>query len=368
MMSKNFGIYVHFPFCEQKCLYCDFASFVCDHKIKEQYLKSLKEEILNFKSDREVSSIYFGGGTPSSISFSYIEEILEIIREKFILKKNVEITIECNPNSTDREKLRRYKEIGINRLSIGVQSFDDKILKEMGRLHNSSQAIEVIKLAKKIGFKNISVDLMVGFKGQTERALLQDISTLSDLKIPHVSIYMLQIEEGASLYKRIREGKTSVLNDDECERIFEKGVEFLKSKGYQRYEISNFAKKGRESKHNRNYWLNGEYIGFGLGAHSFIGGKRIANPVTFEKYFNKEAPLIEELTNKEQIEEIIMLGLRCKYGFKINDLKKMGYNLEKNKEYFSYINKKILRKERGRIFLNPEYYDVSNTIICNLLP
>lgn len=365
-MNKNFGVYVHIPFCGKKCIYCDFASFVSKNETKKIYFDELEREILSFNQEREVSTIYFGGGTPSSVDVACIEKVFNAIKSKFIIKKNAEITIECNPNSTDINKLIAYKKMGFNRVSFGVQSLQDRTLKQMGRLHTAHDAIKAISDAKKAGFKNISADLMIGFSKQTLSKLKNDITVLSDLGVDHISLYMLQIEEGASLYAKLKNNEAEVLDEDKCEKIFSGAVEFLNKLGYSRYEISNFAKKGKQSRHNSHYWCLGEYVGFGLGAHSYLDGKRIANSNSLDGYYAQNKK-VEELSVKEQITELIMLGLRCSFGVSLKKLRHMGYNLEENKSCKMFLENGILSLKRGRVYLNPRYYDVSNSIICDLI-
>lgn len=366
-MNKSFSIYIHIPFCEKKCIYCDFASFVAKEDVKEKYFASLLDEIKSCKYQGKVRTIYIGGGTPSSVDEKYIKNILDEIRNKFEVQKNVEITIECNPNSATEEKLKFYKNIGINRISFGVQSLDDKILKIIGRLHNKNQAIDAIKTAKKMGFENISADIMIGLPGQTKSKLLSDAKTLLDLGINHISTYMLQLEEKAPLTRLVEKGVLKVPSDDKCVALYEALVAFLKKQDFERYEISNFAKSKTYSKHNLAYWQRREYLGFGLSAHSFVEGKRFANSKNMQDYLNRKNIECEKLSKEDEITEIIMLGLRCKLGFKISDLKKLGYDITKNKAYAEFLEKNILIKIGNVLRLNEDYYGVSNSVICGLL-
>ena len=368
MKHKEFGIYIHIPFCERKCVYCDFASFSSKETVIKDYFNRLKEEILQFDGEYEVSTVYFGGGTPSSVDVEYIDEIFKTLKSKFKLKKHIEATIECNPNSISKEKLLKYRKMGFNRISIGIQSFDNEILKVMGRLHDSNQAISAIKLAKEAGFKNISVDLMFGFRGQKIENIQQDIKLLSDLDVSHISAYMLQIEEKTPLYKMLKNNELKILSEDECESLYSKAVKILEDYGYKRYEISNFARNGQESRHNRNYWLLSEYVGFGLGAHSYLNNKRISNSKLLSNYSKNLDIKTENLSNNDKITEKIMLGLRCRFGVLIKDLNKLGYDIEKNPNFEIYIKNEILFRVGNKFFLNPIYYNVSNSIICNLIP
>ena len=366
-MNKQFSVYIHIPFCEQKCLYCDFASFVCGEQVKEKYFNALVNEIEKSHYSGKVKTIYFGGGTPSSVDEKYIKMVLDAIKKKFEIAKYAEVTIECNPNSVRLEKLSFYKKIGINRISFGVQSLQNKTLKKIGRLHDKRQALEAIKLAKEAGFKNISADLMIGLPEQTRGQLLSDARELITLGINHISTYMLQLEGEAPITKMVERGEIVVPNDDRCVELYENLTKFLSENGFERYEISNFAKDKRYSKHNLAYWQRKEYLGFGLSAHSFVNGKRFANSKKMQDYLNYKNIVTEKLSKEDEITEIIMLGLRCKFGFSLKGLKHFGYDITKNEAYEQFLQKNILIKHGDLVKLNEKYYGVSNSVICELL-
>lgn len=365
---NKIGIYVHIPFCESKCIYCDFASSVCNLETKQKYFESLISEIKNCRDKRAVSTIYFGGGTPSSVNVSDIKKVLDAIYENFDIDKNAEITIECNPNSATFEKLEEYRKMGFNRISFGVQSLHDETLKLIGRRHNSMQAFEAIDNAKKAGFKNISADLMIGLPGQSEEDLISDAEKLVNLNIKHISAYMLQVEENTPLFKKVESGEIIVPDEDECVKMYEALVKFLAKNGLNRYEISNFSREGWNSQHNMNYWKMGEYLGFGLAAHSFINSTRIANPCNMSDYLNRKGIVKEKIDNRESVVELIMLGLRCNAGVDTEKLINLGYDIKNSAYYEKFINKGIIKLEKNMIYLNPEYYGVSNSIICDLIP
>lgn len=367
------GIYVHVPFCERKCIYCAFSSFTNKDSEEEKYISHLTKEIVSTannlaKKSRDVDSIYIGGGTPSILSLHNIELILVAIRQNFIVAKDCEVTIECNPNSISYEKLKFYKKLGINRISLGVQSLYDEDLKFLNRLHNSHQVIDVIKSAKEAGFENISVDLLIGIMGQTKQSFISQLKILKDLGVKHFSCYMLQIEDGTPLKSMLDKNLITLPNDDQSVEIYNACANYLKENGFERYEVSNFALKGYESRHNSKYWLGEDYIGFGLSAHSYINKVRSANSSVFENYYENKKCFEEKLTNEELIEEHIMLGLRCKYGVDKNYLQSLGYNIEKNNNFKELKDKKIILNDKKRLFLNPEYYGVNNYIILKLLP
>ncbi len=356
------GIYVHVPFCNNKCIYCAFASFVADKREQQKYFDHLCREIENCDFlDREVASIYFGGGTPSVVDTEHIIKVMTTIKQHFNILPKAEITIECNPCSTDKEKLKAYKQMGFNRISFGVQSLDDDMLKFLGRRHDRCMALEKIKLAKSEGFDNISADLILGLK---KGDVVHDAQVLIESGVKHISAYMLQIESGTPLEKMLKNKEAEIKTDDETVDNYQNLVEFLQKNGLKRYEISNFALKGYQSKHNKAYWTGRAYLGFGLGAHSFDGDKtRVANPSNFEDYYAGKK-MIEKLTDAERDEEIIMLGLRCEVGFDINQLKK---NILSNPKFQQYLKSGILQKEGKIVKLNPDFYGVSNTIIENLI-
>ena len=366
------GIYILITFCESKCVYCAFSSFVNREK-ENDYFSHLKKEIDNTSKSikdnvKKVDSIYFGGGTPSVISSNKIKAILDCIKENFVINDDCEITIEANPNSLDKQKLVEYKNMGINRLSIGIQSLYDEELNFLGRKHNRNMAIEAIKSGKNSGFENISVDLLIGIKGQTKNRFVCELNELISLGIKHFSCYMLQVEEGTKLYNIVKENEKEILDEDECVKIYEECVRTLEENGFVRYEISNFALNGYESRHNLKYWSGENYIGLGLSAHSYLDGTRFANSNNFEGYFAGEKSLCEKLSDSQRIEELIMLGLRCRLGVDNDKLKQFGYDLTQNEYFKNFVRDCVLIKEGEIIKLNPQYYGVSNFIITRLLP
>ncbi len=356
------AIYVHIPFCESKCVYCAFASFLTGEKEREKYFEVLKKEIAACDfDDRDVQSIYFGGGTPSCVSEEKIASVLETIKKHFRVLENAEITIECNPCSASEKKLASYKNMGINRISFGVQSLDENMLKFLGRRHNKLGALDAIKRATAAGFENISADLLLGLPAGDVK---KDAARLIRNGVKHISAYMLQIEEKTPLKKMVERGKLKLPSDDETADNYQKLASFLQKKGLKRYEISNFALPSYESRHNSAYWTGGQYIGFGLGAHSFDGkNKRWANASNFEDYYAGRVQ-IESLSTSERDEEIIMLGLRCSFGFNIKEL---SFDISKNKSFNELLKQNIIIKNGDIITLNSDFYGVSNSVILKLL-
>lgn len=360
------GIYVHIPFCESKCLYCAFASFAGKNGEQKRYFEKLKQEILSSNFTFKVDSIFIGGGTPSAVDKNFIVEILSAIKSKFEVSDKAEITIEANPNSLDREKLEFYKSIGINRLSIGVQSLDDAVLKKLGRLHNHAQVFDALKEAKRAGFENINCDLLLGLENEKYNFLKKEVKLLKKY-VTHFSCYMLQVEENTHLEKMVLDGSVKLPSDEKTIGNYAKLTKFLQKNGFFQYEISNFAKKGYKCQHNLNYWRRGNYLGFGLGAHSFMDEKRWANGLTFEDYYKGRKSLEEKLTEGQIVEEVIMLGLRCEEGFDKQNLFEKGYDIEKNQNFQEFKKLQILFEDGGKIKINPAYYGASNLVIEKLI-
>ena len=338
---KELGLYIHIPFCKQKCYYCDFVSYAKNEKFFERYIEALLEEMNNFfdNNDTEIKTIYIGGGTPSIIDAKYIEKIMNFFKKRDLLKKTKEITIEVNPGTVDEEKIKCYKKAGINRLSIGLQSTDDNMLKKIGRIHCYKDFLNTYKFAKEAGFDNINVDIMIGLPEQkisNVKNTLEEIINLEPEPPKHISVYSLIVEENTPIEKMINDG-TLELPDEENERNMYWYVKnFLELNGYNHYEISNFAKDGYQSIHNSDCWKQKEYIGFGVAAHSFINDVRFGNTSNLDEYLrnceNKDFEnnrIIDEvekdLFSKEQ--EFMLVGLRMIDGVSIQEFKnKFGEN------------------------------------------
>ena len=338
---KKIGVYIHIPFCKQRCYYCDFISFAKLERLQKEYFKILKEEIGKFfdNNQYEISTIYIGGGTPSFVDAKFIKEVLEQIPNRNIAE---EITIEINPGTASFEKLKLYKEIGINRLSIGLQSTQDRLLKQIGRIHNFEDFLNTYNIAKEVGFDNINVDLMIGLPKQSIQDIKQSLQIVTDLKPKHISVYSLIVEENTKLAKMV-ENKELKLPDEELERnMYWYVKDFLELKEYKHYEISNFAKKGYESKHNLNCWNQEEYIGFGLAAHSYIDNVRFSNTDDFTQYINggwKNKIIQEKQDEISKQKEYMLLGLR----------KIEGISIQKFKEKFAENPIFIFRNELNKL-------------------
>lgn len=320
---KKIGVYIHIPFCKQKCYYCDFVSFAEQEDMQKKYFYILEKEISDFFSKNkkyEVSTIYIGGGTPSFVDENFIKKVL-----KLIPKKNAkEITIEVNPGTVTVEKLEMYKNIGINRLSIGLQSASDILLKQIGRIHNFEDFLNTYKIAEKVGFENINVDLMIGLPNQTIQNIKDSLECIIKLNPKHISVYSLIVEEGTPICKMIEAGSLK-LPDEELERNMYWYVKnYLELTGYTHYEISNFALKNYESKHNLDCWNQEEYAGFGLAAHSYLNNIRFSNTENLEDYlkdFEKSKIIQEKQDENAQKQEYMLLGLRKIEGISIQKFK-----------------------------------------------
>ena len=307
MENKELGIYIHIPFCKQKCYYCDFVSFSNKQNFVENYVEAVKTEINNYFQDKTilerytVTTIYIGGGTPSYIESKYICEIMEVLENN--LKQNkvkfedMEITIEVNPGTVNKEKLEQYKKEKINRLSIGLQSTNNEMLKQIGRIHTYEQFLETYNMAKEVGFENINVDLMIGLPNQTIEDIKRSLKEVIQLNPTHISVYSLIIEEGTVIAQKIENHQLQEM-DEELERNMYWYVKnTLELNGYTHYEISNFAKQGKESKHNLNCWRQKEYIGIGLAAHSYLNSVRYTNTSEIEQYITRMNHLNGQIVN-----------------------------------------------------------------------
>lgn len=325
---KKIGIYIHIPFCIKKCEYCDFVSYCNKKEYVPQYINALKKEIKNnINKEYKITTIYIGGGTPSSIEENYIADIIETIKlnmndEDLKNFENIEVTIEVNPGTVNKEKLQVYKKIGINRLSIGLQETHNELLKSIGRIHTYEEFIKTYKLARKIGFNNINVDLMIALPNQTIQDIKKNLEKITKLNPEHISVYSLILEEGTPFYNKYNENKIK-LPDEELERNMYWYVKnTLENNGYMHYEISNFSKKGFESKHNMNCWNQEEYLGFGVAAHSYNNRIRYSNTNSIEEYIKGSNKIIhEEQTLEDMQKEYMLLGLRKIEGINIQKFK-----------------------------------------------
>lgn len=331
---KSIGVYIHIPFCKRKCYYCDFVSFANKENIFKDYVEALLKEIENANLEKyKIKTVYIGGGTPSILDSEDIGKILDTIRRNS--EENAEITIEVNPGTVTENKLKEYISFGINRISIGLQSSSDKLLKEIGRIHNFKEFLNTYELAKKAGFKNINVDLILGLPSQTLEAIKDTLDKVIFLNPTHISIYSLILEEGTKLEEMINNKELEMIDEDLERNMYWETKRILEENGFKHYEISNFAKPGYESKHNLDCWKQKEYIGFGVAAHSYLESTRYSNIENIEKYIENinngkfaNNIIINEKQNLESMQkEYMLIGLRKIEGVSIREYKnKFGEN------------------------------------------
>ena len=375
---KESSLYIHIPFCDHKCIYCDFYSIITHDGI-QIYLDALKKEIeyfaRNYSAGRKFTTIFFGGGTPSLLAPHEIEEIIFQLKNNFTVSKDAEITLETNPGTVDKEKLKDFLKAGINRISIGIQTFDDEELKFLTRIHNKQTAIETVWLAKEVGFKNISLDLIFNLPKQTKEKWMLNLQTAIALPITHLSAYSLILERGTILNKLVLDKKVVLQDEDYDAELHEMTIEFLNRNNFVQYEVSNFALKGFECRHNLAYWQYKNYLGFGTSAHSFVNGKRWWNysPLKFyvDSVTQKENAVIgEEILSEQQMkEEFIMLALRSK-GLNVNEFnEKFGLDWYKKKknQIETYLENLFLADRNDILSLTPKGYVVCDEIIANLI-
>ncbi len=363
------GLYIHVPFCLRKCPYCDFYSVVFSREAAENYTCAVVRNIERCRGKGiSVDTVYFGGGTPSLLTPRQVGRILEAAHKSFSLEQP-EITMECNPSSSDYDKLCAYRSVGVNRLSFGVQSADDCQLRTLGRLHTFRQACGAVEDAVKAGFFNISCDIMLGLCNQTVDSLRDSVDKISSLPITHISAYMLKIEENTPY--NCDEIKKAVADDEAVSDMYLETVGILEGKGFMQYEISNFAKPGFESRHNLKYWQGDGYIGIGPAAHSFFGGQRYMCPDDVSAFAaNKWQSKLVTDEAPDKLEEYVMLGLRLTEGITLERLSLLGgteFAKKANQTANLLQRHGLCRLDGSRIFLTHRGFLLSNTIISRFL-
>ncbi len=381
-------IYIHIPFCIRKCDYCDFLSFPSDDETRENYVHKLIEEIRYYGSvygragrGEAVSSIFFGGGTPSVLEPAQMTAIMEALGEAFDIEETAEITVECNPGTLTVDKVQTYKSLGINRISLGLQSANDDELKAIGRIHTYDKFLESYNMVREAGFGNVNVDLMSALPGQTMESYKETIEKILALKPEHISAYSLIIEYGTPLYYRIRDLDENLqptgLPDEDTEReMYYMTGRMLEEAGYKRYEISNYAREGYECKHNTAYWRRIDYIGMGLGASSCMDDVRFKNTSDMEDYMSGTFPNLDDeetckLSENDKMSEFMYLGLRMMDGVSKSEFnRQFGRSFD---EVFGDVTAKMENRELicvdndDRIYLTPLGIDVSNTVLAQYL-
>lgn len=372
---KEVALYIHIPFCKQKCFYCDFPSYASLDHLKDDYVDALCKEIEEKVIDYKIKSIFIGGGTPSYLETNQIYKLLKTI-SKLNLTENMEFTMECNPGALEKEKLETMINGGVNRISMGLQAVQNSLLKDIGRIHSFKQFEENFNLAREVGFKNINVDLMFGLPNQKVDEWVESLETIARLNPEHISAYSLIIEEGTAFYKLWERNKLILPSEDDERNMYSITKKILKEHGYNQYEISNYAKPGYECYHNKVYWQCNDYLGVGSASSSFIDGKRIKNIEDVKAYIekiNNNESIIEEIienSKEDNMEEFIFMGLRMNKGISINEFKeRFGIEIysiykdiiEKN------INKNLLVLEKDNLRLTDKGIELSNSVMSDFI-
>jgi oxygen-independent coproporphyrinogen-3 oxidase len=358
------GIYIHIPFCKSKCAYCNFFSLASESKIND-YVEALKKEIVlrkNYLGGETVKTIYFGGGTPSILSVKNIEEILELLNKNYEIVSSPEITLEINPDTIDREKMSSLKKIGVNRMSVGIQSFDDEDLRYLGRRHDSRHAMQVLEDLKQTDFEKITLDLIYGMPTLTEEKWNKNLDIFFSTGITHLSAYALTVEPKTILGQRIEKGELQSVSEEETIRHYNILVERTKENGFEHYEISNFAKEGFRSQHNSIYWRDEKYLGLGPSAHSYDGKSRQWNISNLTKYIQLvgDAELFYEkeiLSTEDKFNEYVMTSLRTSWGCDIEKIERdygKSYAHHFLKNIKKYLENGEMLKENNTYFLSEE--------------
>ena len=379
MQDDKLGLYIHIPFCDRKCDYCDFVSYSMGLDAQHEFKDALFKEIAMYRKQCEkmvFNSIYIGGGTPSVMYEGFIYELSRQIYSNFHLEGEIEFTIEVNPNSVNPKKLMEYLQAGVNRVSVGVQCLDSKLLRNVGRFQTIENIDYTFELLQKMGFINTSADVMIGLPHQSLDAVKNTIEYLVDHNVKHISVYTLQVEENTQLYKNIKMGKVKPLGDAACIKMYELVNDMLKKAGFVRYEVSNFAIPTYESKHNFKYWKDVDYLGLGVSAHSFLEGYRFNNTPRLDEYIEKinngELPVVEKefIRDSERRTEYIMLSLRLATDLNLEKFRKrFKEDLLKTRasQIQALIKNGYVFIDEGYLKIAPQHFYVSNRIILELL-
>ena len=373
------GLYLHIPFCIQKCGYCDFLSAPAGREEREAYVQALEKEIRSygdFAGGYRVSTVFVGGGTPSCLEASQTERIFEVVKDTFEIERMPEISMEMNPGTVTKEKLQAYKNCGINRLSIGLQSVRDSNLRLLGRIHTYEEFLESFRLAREAGFQNINVDLISSLPGQTEESWREELKTIAELSPEHISVYQLILEEGTTFYEKYA-AHPELLPDEETSRaIYQATEEVLGQYGFHQYEISNYAKEGRECRHNLKYWERDDYLGLGLGAASMVRNIRMNNTGDMKTYLEKCGEPktmrtdVQFLEEPRQIEEFMFLGLRKTRGISKKEFRRVfGRDIELvyEKALKKLFSSGMLLEKKDRLYLSKEGVLLSNAVLSEFL-
>lgn len=374
-----YGIYIHIPFCVKKCRYCDFNSYKIDVEKKKRYIKALEKEIeIYSKMDnkRKIDTIFLGGGTPSILKPDEIESIFEKLNSSFDISEDAEITMECNPGTLDEEKLNAMKKSGVNRLSIGLQAVQNDILEYIGRIHTFEEFEKTYNLVRKCGFDNVNIDLMYNLPNQREKEWMETLEKVVSLNPEHISAYSLILEEGTELCDMYERGEFTLSGDDTDIKMYRYTIDYLKENCYMQYEISNYAKPGKECRHNIIYWKCDNYIGLGAGASGYIGNRRYSNIPEVDEYNETveagKLPVLSEevLTDEEKFEELVFMGLRMNEGVLYEDFEKIsGIDIRKyRKEIIERLKKdNLIECDENRIKLTQSGREISNKVFLDII-
>ncbi|KAF0143292.1 MAG: oxygen-independent coproporphyrinogen III oxidase [Nitrospirae bacterium] len=364
-------LYIHIPFCIKKCIYCDFLSVTYDEPYAKEYVDALcRELVLKKNSAGALKTIYIGGGTPSVLPEESFPQLFRSIRNNFEFSAGIEITVEANPGTINESKINTLLSVGINRISLGVQSFNDNELKTLGRIHTSDEAVKAIEMIKKAGINNFSIDLMYGIPEQTMVSWKETLSRAVGFSPKHISSYELTPEKKTPLYGMIDSKKIKMPDEELVLEMYNLAIDYLASRGYEHYEISNFTLQGFRCIHNMNYWNRGEYIGAGAGAHSFTNGVRSKNTGDIKKYIKTVnsgiIPKLEstKLTHTDEIKEFIFLGLRKTEGINITKAKELGLNIPASCK--GLIDEGYLEMDENYLRLTRKGIVISNTVIVRM--
>ena len=379
--KKPLGLYIHIPFCKSKCEYCDFCSIVPNSKgVIEHYVDALLLQMEDWSpkcKKYQLDSIYFGGGTPTFLDAKHLVRIINGIYDNFNVARNAEVSMECNPATVDFKELRKLRRAGVNRLSIGVQSANDNELRALGRIHTYAQFEETYQNARAAGFENISVDLMYGIPDQTEKSFAHTLSAITALGPDHISLYALKIEPGTPFADKEKE--LTLPNEDTEYSMYSNAVRYLAAKGYERYEISNFAKQGQASLHNLKYWHCDEYLGLGASAHSYFEGERFSTTKNIRDYIdgleiiNADINIVDSRvknTSKDCVEEYVMLGMRLEEGINVADFDaRFGFSFAEKygKLLDEYVGDGFVVADGTSYRFTTDGMFVSNYILSNIL-
>lgn len=377
--TKTIGLYIHIPFCRQKCLYCDFPSWAGKEGQMQGYVDALTKEIRNRGkeyTDRQVVSVFFGGGTPTTLSVPMLEQLMQAVFESWDIAEDAEITTEANPGTLDGEMAAALKKMGFNRLSMGVQAWQNRLLKDLGRIHTMEAFQENYKAVREAGFGNVNTDLMFALPNQTMADWQETVRNIVALNPEHISAYSLILEEGTPFFDRYEKGELEPAAEELDREMYHWAVDYLAKMGYGQYEISNFAKRGRQSRHNRIYWQAEEYLGMGLGAHSYMDGERFHNRYDLQEYIDAEGEVsllkedVEVITEEDALAEFMFLGLRLTEGVSFARFRERFGQEMKNiygRQIEELVKDGLLKEDEIGIRLTVRGVDISNVVFEKFL-